>query len=165
MINAKKQTGLPSFWQPGLRRIHNNIAPSPPSRPQAKRRCVSISGSGAYSPSGSPEGRALWCRPHRTPPRRGAGVQRAEPSGAVRIGRLPGEGRESRGQSPLVPAAEAKLDGVDVYHLAVLNLNVTLQAAQQRIRRVHGGQAGNRTLYRRTPDVYRPQLRMSPLYR
>ena len=75
------------------------------------------------------------------------------------------EARESRGQSPLVPAAEAKLDGVDVYHLAVLNLNVTLQAAQQRIRRVHGGQAGNRTLYRRTPDVYRPQLRMSPLYR
>jgi len=73
MINAKKQTGLPSFWQPGLRRIHNNIAPSPPSRPQAKRRCVSISGSGAYSPSGSPEGSALWCCPRRTPPRRGAG--------------------------------------------------------------------------------------------
>ena len=36
-----------------------------------------------------------------------AGVQRAAPFGAVRIGRLPGEGRESRGQRPLVPAAEA----------------------------------------------------------
>jgi len=129
MINAKKQTGLPSFWQPGLRRIHNNIAPSPPSRPQAKRRCVSISGSGAYSPSG------------------------------------PGQAGAGGAKAVALPAAEAKLDGVDVYHLAVLNLNVTLQAAQQRIRRVHGGQAGNRTLYRRTPDVYRPQLRMSPLYR
>ena len=79
MINAKKQTGLPSFWQPGLRRIHNNIAPSPPSRPQAKRRCVSISGSGA------------------------------QPQQA------------SRGQRPLVPAAEAKSpypmpEGAEISH-------------------------------------------------
>ena len=36
-----------------------------------------------------------------------AGVQRAEPAGARRRGGLSGEERESRGQSPLVRAAEA----------------------------------------------------------
>ena len=55
---------------------------------------------------GSPEGKALWCCPQRTPPRRGVGVQRAKPFGAVRRGRRPGEGWESRGQSPLVLSAE-----------------------------------------------------------
>ena len=44
---------------------HIPCAPNPPSRPQAKQRCASISGSGAHSPSGSPEGSALWCTPHR----------------------------------------------------------------------------------------------------
>ena len=35
-----------------------------------------------------------------------AGIQGAEPLGARRGGGLPGEGRESRGQSPLAPSAE-----------------------------------------------------------
>ena len=56
--------------------------------------------------SGSPEGGALWRCPRRTPLRRGAGVQRAEPFGAVRGGRCSGEERESRGQSPLALSAE-----------------------------------------------------------
>ncbi len=56
--------------------------------------------------SGSPEGGALWRCPRRTPLRRGAGVQRAEPFGAVCGGRRSGEERESRGRSPLALSAE-----------------------------------------------------------
>ena len=41
-------------------------------------------------------------------PRRGVGVQRAKPFGAVRGGRHSGEERESRGQSPLALSAEDK---------------------------------------------------------
>ena len=53
-------------------------------RPARRRgRDAQHLGAWGVSPSGSPEGSALWCCPHRTPPRRGAGVQRAEPSGAV----------------------------------------------------------------------------------
>jgi len=49
--------------------------PDPPSRPQAKQRCASISGSGACAP---------------------AGVQRAAPSGAPRAGAMhPAQGRRT----------------------------------------------------------------------
>ncbi len=95
ILNSAKQYWL-TFTRPARNRSGGQVNDAleikthqnPPSRPQAKQRCERISGSGAYSPSGSPEGSALWCCPHRTPPRRGAGVQRAEPSGAVRRGQL-----------------------------------------------------------------------------
>ena len=47
----------------------------------------------AASPArgGSPEGSALWRPLRRRPPRRGAGVQRAEPFGAVCGGHHPRE--------------------------------------------------------------------------
>ncbi len=74
--------------------------------------------------TGTPAGGPVYCKPiHRTPnvPRPArrrdeaftqfflekiAGVQRAAPSGAIRVGCLPGEGRESRGQRPLAPSAK-----------------------------------------------------------
>ncbi len=54
-----------SLWRAGQRRSSDNAEPNPPSRPQAKQRCESISGSGVNAPSGSPEGSALWCLPQR----------------------------------------------------------------------------------------------------
>ena len=54
-----------SLWRAGQRRSSDNAEPNPPSRPQAKQRCESISGSGVVDPSGSPEGSALWCLPQR----------------------------------------------------------------------------------------------------
>ena len=76
----------------------NTTTPNSSPRP-ARRRSGDAQHLGAwgYNPSGSPEGSALWCPPHRrgsraepwrcprrTPPRRGAGVQRAAPSGRVK---------------------------------------------------------------------------------
>ena len=55
--------------------------PSPPSRPQAKQRCVSISGSGAKAPVGAGQSPAAR--------RVGAGFQRAEPFGAACGGHPP----------------------------------------------------------------------------
>ena len=125
-MRGRKPPVPPSFWRDGQSALTGLTVPNPSSRPQARRRCVSISGSGVVDPSGSPEGRALWCTPQRhgcraepcrcprrTLPAR-AGVQRAEPSGACRKGTGAGQrpaavregrsrrGRESRGQSPLV---------------------------------------------------------------
>ncbi len=45
---------------------------------------------------------------------RGSPEGRKRPFGARRIGGLPGEGRESRGQRPLAPAAEANPEAVRV---------------------------------------------------
>ena len=95
-------------------------APSPPSRPQAKQRCVSISGSGAKAPAGagqSPAARraGAGCRaePCRSPRRRGVQGQspaarragagcRAEPCRSPHRRGVQGQRpcRESRGRSP-----------------------------------------------------------------
>ena len=93
-----KTTGPQSFWRAGQKSKTSRNAPKPPSRPQARKDAQHL-GVWGDNPSGSPEGRALWrslrrrgcraepCRcPRRTPPRRGAGVQRAEPFGAPRAG-------------------------------------------------------------------------------
>ncbi len=59
----------------------------PPSRPQARQRCVSISGSGAKAPAGAGQSPPGVQRAEPFGARRiGAGVQRAEPFGARRIG-------------------------------------------------------------------------------
>ena len=52
-------------------------------------------------------------------------------------------------------------DGVDINHFAVFDLNIALEAAQQRGNRIHRGQARDCTLYRGTADVYRAKLRMT----
>ena len=137
------RAGPRSFLRPGLTSVNTvhrpvcppfgrqvstaraaNSAPIPPSRPQAKQRCVSISGSGV-KPQRESRGQRPLVPSAQDASRRGAGVQRTAPSGAVRIGRPParggspegsalwcrphrtppGEGRESRGQRPLVPSA------------------------------------------------------------
>ena len=56
-------------------------------------------------------------------------------------------------------------DGVDINHFAVFDLNIALEAAQQRGNRIHRGQARDGTLYRGTADVYRAKLRMTALDR
>jgi len=63
---CKKPNGPQSFW----RAVQQNMKElmgikNPPSRPQARWRCVSISGSGVNDPSGSPEGSGLWRAPRR----------------------------------------------------------------------------------------------------
>ena len=74
--------------------MHQN----PSSRPQAKQRCVSISGSGV------------------TPRRESRGQSPLVPAAKARESRgqsplvLAAKARESRGQSPLVLAAEAKCE-------------------------------------------------------
>jgi len=50
----------------------NSSAPQAPVPPAGEKEMRSISGSGVIDPSGSPEGRALWRCPRRTPLRRGA---------------------------------------------------------------------------------------------
>jgi len=65
-------------------RIHHNQHP-PSSRPQARGRCVRISGPGV-KPQWESRGQSPWRAPRRRTPRRGAGVQRAAPFGAVRRG-------------------------------------------------------------------------------
>ncbi len=91
--------------------------PSPPSRPQAKQRCVSISGSGAKAPAGagqSPAARraGAGCRaePCRSPRRRGvqgqrpaarragAGCRGSAPAGSPEGGALGGGGGKLLGK-------------------------------------------------------------------
>ena len=62
---------VPAGRSAGQQQAAVNSAPVPPA------------GEEAPEGRGSPEGGALWRCPRRTPLRRGAGVQRAEPFGAV----------------------------------------------------------------------------------
>ena len=92
-IGANNRPARPPFG--GLVSTANTTvsAPSPPSRPQAKQRCVSISGS-------ENQRGVRICGGGESAP---AGVQRAAPSGAVRIGRLPGEGCPPHRRGAAIP--------------------------------------------------------------
>ncbi len=83
--NRIKPTWPQFFWRPGQHSIKNNDAPIPPAGEVEMRQHLGVRG--------------------KAP----AGVQRAAPFGAPRIGVGSGAKppRESRGQRPLVPAAEA----------------------------------------------------------
>ncbi len=93
--------GPPSLWRVGQYVQTTTKRTNPP--PQRKESFYSIF---SRKNCGSPEGSALWCCPHRTARRVGAGVQRAAPSGAVRIGQRltaqsPGKPPSARPRLPL----------------------------------------------------------------